>query len=69
MAKLFVVYWRDIPAQVIVKVGHQSAKRRVGPSECGEDLEAEATQAAERLEREYDEERLTGLVSAGGLAQ
>jgi hypothetical protein len=27
MATLTVVYWRDIPAQVIAKVGRQSAKR------------------------------------------
>ena len=26
MAKLITVYWRDIPAQVIVKQGRQSAK-------------------------------------------
>ena len=29
MAKLTVVYWRDIPAQVIVKAGRQSAKRQL----------------------------------------
>ena len=29
MAKLMVVYWRDIPAQVIVKAGRQSAKRQL----------------------------------------
>ena len=29
MAKLTVVYWRDIPAQVIVKEGRQSAKRQL----------------------------------------
>ena len=27
MAKATVVYWRDIPAQVIVKAGRQNAKR------------------------------------------
>ncbi len=27
MAKLTLVYWRDIPAQVIVKAGRKSAKR------------------------------------------
>ena len=27
MAKLQIVYWRDIPAQVIVKEGRKSAKR------------------------------------------
>lgn len=29
MAKLTVVYWRDIPAQVIVKAGRQAAKRQL----------------------------------------
>lgn len=29
MAKLTVVYWRDIPAQVIVKAGRKSAKRQL----------------------------------------
>lgn len=30
MAQLTIVYWRDIPAQVIVKAGRQSAKRQLG---------------------------------------
>lgn len=29
MADLVVVYWRDIPAQVIVKKGRQAAKREL----------------------------------------
>lgn len=29
MADLVLVYWRDIPAQVIVKKGRQSAKREL----------------------------------------
>ena len=29
MAQLTVVYWRDIPAQVIVKAGRSSAKRKL----------------------------------------
>ena len=29
MAQMTVVYWRDIPAQVIVKAGRQSAKRQL----------------------------------------
>ena len=29
MAQLIVVYWRDIPAQVIVKRGRVSAKRQL----------------------------------------
>ena len=98
MAQLIVVYWRDIPAQVIVKRGRVTAKRqlterfekaidraamranlrdtdsylaewrRADPVDCGEDLEAEAAAAAERLEAEYDEARLTRLVDKGGVA-
>ena len=98
MAQLIVVYWRDIPAQVIVKRGRVTAKRqlterfekaidraamranlrdtdsylaewrRADPADCGEDLEAEAASAAERLESEYDEARLTALVDKGGIA-
>ena len=99
MAKLTVVYWRDIPAQVIVKAGRQSAKRqlserfekaidraamraklrdtdsylaewrRAEPADCGDDLEAEATAAAARLEQDFDDTRLAALVSAGGVEQ
>ena len=29
MAKLTIVYWRDIPAQVIVKAGRRAAKRQL----------------------------------------
>ena len=97
MAKLTVVYWRDIPAQVIVKIGRQAAKRqlterfekaidraamraslrdtdsylaewrRAEPISCGDDLEAEAEAAAERLESDYDDERLKVLVLNKGL--
>ena len=99
MAQLIVVYWRDIPAQVIVKAGRQTAKRqlterfekaidqaamraklrdtdsylaewrRAAPEPCGDDLEAEAQAAADRLETAYDDARLTGLVHAGGQDQ
>lgn len=97
MAKLIVVYWRDIPAQVIIKAGRQTAKRQLDerfekaidraamkaklrdtdsylaewrrgePVECGDDLEAEASLAAERLEAGYDNARLDRLVKNGGL--
>lgn len=97
MAQMTVVYWREIPAQVIVKVGRRSAKRQLSerfekaidraamkaklrdtdaylaqwrrgqPVTCGDDLDAEATAAAERLEAEYPEERLNHLVAAGGV--
>ena len=29
MAQLTIVYWRDIPAQVIVKAGRRAAKRQL----------------------------------------
>ena len=97
MAQLTIVYWRDIPAQVIVKAGRQAAKRqlserfetaidraamkaklrdtdsylaewrRAAPETCGDELEAEAEAAAERLERDYPEDRLARLVATGGL--
>jgi hypothetical protein len=34
---------------------------------CGDDLVAEATAEAERLDREYTKERLAGLIERGGL--
>jgi hypothetical protein len=96
MASLIVVYWRDIPAQVIVKAGRRSAKRelserfvraidaaamragasdadaylaewrRADPTPCGDDLEAEAEAAAQRLEAEYDTQRLALLAAGEG---
>ena len=97
MAQLTIVYWRDIPAQVIVKAGRRAAKRqlserfetaidraamkaklrdtdsylaewrRAEPLPCGDDLEAEAASAAARLETEFNDDRLSALVAAGGL--
>ncbi len=96
MAQLTIVYWRDIPAQVIAKEKRTTAKRvlperfekaidraamrsgardtdaylaewrRGEPTPCGDDLEAEAAAAAERLEAEFDDDRLAALVAAGG---
>jgi hypothetical protein len=96
MASLTILYWRDIPSQVIVKAGRKSAKRelperfiraidaaamRSGASEtdayladwrradagpCGDDLEAEAQAAADRLEAEYDTARLAALAQNEG---
>ena len=40
--------------------------RRAEPTDCGEDLEAEAKAAADRLDAEYDAERLRGLIKGGG---
>ena len=96
MASLIVVYWRDIPSQVIVKSGRKAAKRELSerfiraidaaamhanaksedaylaewrrgdPVECGDDLDAEATAAAGRLEAEYDTHRLAVLAKHDG---
>ncbi len=96
MASLTIVYWRDIPAQVIVKKGRESAKvqlterfekaidraamranlrdtdsylaewRRAAPVEVSDDLQAEADRKATELETAYSDERLKGLVEAGG---
>ena len=98
MAGLTILYWRDIPSQVIVKAGRKSAKRelserfiraidaaamragadstdayladwrRADPVECGDDLEAEAQAAADRLEAEYDNARLAQLAAQEGRA-
>ena len=96
MANLTVLYWRDIPSQVIVKAGRSSAKRELSerfiraidaaamhagaksddaylaewrrsqPVPCGDDLEKEASAAAERLEKEYDTHRLAVLAKHNG---
>lgn len=97
MAQLQIVYWRDIPAQVIVKAGRKNVAkrelslrfteaidmcamrtgaaetddylaewRRSDPVEVSDNLEEEASKAAEALEAEYGKERLVELVRAGG---
>ncbi len=96
MASLILLYWRDIPSQIIVKAGRASAKRQLSerflraidaaamragaaetdayladwrrgdPSACGDDLEAEASVAAARVEAEYDDRRLAELTERDG---
>jgi Virulence factor len=96
MAAMVVLYWRDIPCQIIVKSGRTAAKRelperfiraidaaamrsgasgtdeyladwrRGDPIPCDEDLQAEASDAAARIEAEYSDERLAALVNQGG---
>ena len=93
---LTVVYWRDIPAQVVASADGASAKRELSarfqeaidlsamvsggdasdayladwrrgpPVPCGSDIETEAAQTAERLEGEYDADRLAQLIANGG---
>ena len=96
MANLTILYWRDIPSQVIVKAGRSAAKRQLSERfiraidaaamradaksddaylaewrrgeavPCGDDLEAEAAAAADRLEKEYDTHRLAILAKHDG---
>ena len=98
MADKIILYWRDIPAQVIVRKRRETAKRelslrfteaidmcamRVGardsdaylaewrkgdPQSVGDDLEAEAENAAAALEAEYTPDRLKALIKAEGYA-
>ncbi len=98
MVQLTVIYWRDIPAQVVAKAGRRSAKiklderferaidsaamraglagtdeyldhwRRSDPGARDGDPETEARAAADRLEEEFDDERLRGFVANGGHA-
>jgi hypothetical protein len=93
---LTVIWWRDIPAQVVAKDRREAHKvvlhprfqvaidkaamkagkrttneyieewRREGRP-CGDDMEAEATAEAARLEALYTKEVLARLVAAGGV--
>src|SRR5882724_6781423 len=96
MGSLIVISWRDIPAQVIVKRGRESAKvqlshrfqeavdraamragkgssdayladwARSAPRPCGDDLQAEASAEAARLESKFTDEDLERLVRSNG---
>lgn len=100
MANLTVVYWRDIPAQVIVGKGRRAAKvplaerfeqaidraamktgaagtdaylaewRKSDPvaiQSDASDMDVAKSEAA-RLEREYDQPRIKGLINNDGWA-
>ena len=97
MAKLQIIYWRDIPAQIIVSAGRKKARRQLNvrfekaidraairaklhgtedyleqwrrsePVACGDDLEAAAEQAANRIEQDYSEDRVERIVRSNGL--
>lgn len=98
MASLIVISWRDIPAQVVVKRGRETAKVQLsqrfqeavdraamragkGSSDaylsdwqrnarpCGDDLQAEASAEAARLEAQFSDEDLERLIRAKGLAK
>ena len=95
-AKLTVIWWRDIPAQVVAKDRREAHKVVLHPRfqaaidkaamkagrkafgdyiedwrrearPCGDDLEAEATTEAARLEAAYSREALARVVAAGGV--
>lgn len=98
MASLIIISWRDIPSQVVVKRGRETAKvmlstrfqeavdraamragkggsdayiaewQRSAPTPCGEDLQAEASAAAQAIEARYSDEDLDKLIRAKGLA-
>jgi len=94
---LTVIWWRDIPAQVIAKDRRQAHKVVLHPRfqvaidkaamragkrgasdyieewrreshPCSDDLEAEATAEAARLEARYSQPVLAGLIQSGGVA-
>lgn len=98
MPDITVVYWRDIPAQVLVGRGRAAVKRPLperfeqaidraamkagmagtdaylaqwrrvaGGSADGTDADA-ADAAAQRIDRDYDTDRLKRLIDTGGLA-
>ncbi|MCU9837142.1 MULTISPECIES: virulence factor [Ruegeria] len=98
MPEVTIVYWRDIPAQVIVGKGRRGAKRqleerfeqaidraamKVGaqdtdaylaewrkaePYEVAGDPAEIVEAEAQRLEREYDRERIKALIANDGWA-
>jgi hypothetical protein len=96
-ALLTVIWWRDIPAQVVAKDGRRASKVVLHPRfqvaidkaavkagrramddyiaewrktqrPCSDDLEAEASGEAARLEHAYGRHELAALVAAGGVA-
>ena len=94
-ATMTVIWWRDIPAQVVAKDGRRTSKIVLHPRfqvaidraavrsdrremnayiaewrreqrRCGDDLETEARQEADRLEAHYTKDVLKALVATGG---
>lgn len=98
MPEVTIVYWRDIPAQVIVGKGRRGSKiqlterfeqaidrcamkigardsdsylaewRKADPYEVEGDQDQIARDTADRLEAEYDTQRLKTLIDAEGWA-
>ena len=55
MADLTIIYWRDIPAQVIAKEGRRSAKRELSPR-FAEAIDMAAMRSGARDDQSYLEE-------------
>jgi hypothetical protein len=97
MGVMTVIWWRDIPAQVLAREGRRQSKQvlhprfqvaidkaaaRAGKSayndyieewrreqrRCSDEIEAEVTAEAERLEAAYDKHRLAELIQSGGVS-
>ena len=76
MASLTVIYWRDIPAQVVAEEGRgrkrQQAKvaewRKSAPEAIEGDLQQAAETRAAALDQDYDREKLAAIVASGGRA-
>jgi hypothetical protein len=65
MAELTVIYWRDIPAQVIAKRGRQSAKREL-PPRFAEAIDMAAMRSGARGDQSYLDEWRRGEPSPCG---
>ena len=98
MPDVTIVYWRDIPAQVIVGKGRRGAKvqlperfeqaidraamkvgasdtdaylsewRKAAPYAVDGEAEEVASSEADRLDREYDKDRIRALIENDGWA-
>jgi hypothetical protein len=97
MGVMTVIWWRDIPAQVLAREGRRQSKQvlhprfqvaidkaaaRAGKSAyndyieewrreqrgCSDDIEAEVTAEAARLESAFDKHHLAELIQSGGVA-
>lgn len=64
MAKLITVYWRDIPAQVIVKQGRRTAKVQL-PERFQEAIDR-AAMRAEVLQASIDDDMLAAMIRGKG---
>ena len=65
MATLSIVYWRDIPAQVIVKAGRKSAKRQL-PDRFQEAIDVAAMRSrAHETDAYLEEWRRSAPVACG----